>query len=69
MAYDTETLKALHPLTDAGKAAYEKMLQDKADEILFKDEHPFKYVFDFIAKEALSFASILKMRIMKHFKV
>lgn len=69
MAYDTETLKALHPLTDEGKFAYEKMLQDKADEILFQDEHPFKYVFGFLKEKLSTLAELLELRLKKHFKV
>lgn len=69
MVYDANTLKALHPLTDEGKAAYEEMLQEKADEILFQDNHPFKYVFNFFVKKAFDVAKILKMRLEKHFKV
>ena len=42
MAYD-EDLRPCHGLSKEGKASYEKMLERKADEILFKHEHPFKW--------------------------
>ena len=44
MAYDTETLQVLHDLTPEGEDHYHKMLEEKADEILFKHEHPLKWV-------------------------
>ena len=43
MAYDSETHEPLHPLTPEGEEAYRLMLELKADEILFKSKHPFKY--------------------------
>lgn len=36
MAYDTSTLEALHNLTPQGQELYQKMLEEKGDEILFK---------------------------------
>lgn len=43
MAYDTHTLEVLHALTPEGKEYYHQMLEQKADEILFKHEHPLKW--------------------------
>lgn len=43
MAYD-EDLRPCHRLSKEGKASYEKMLERKADEILFKHEHPIKWI-------------------------
>lgn len=43
MVYDKETLEPLHPLTKEGEEAYRLMLEWKADEILFKNKHPFRY--------------------------
>jgi len=43
MAYDEETLEALHPLTEQGKQQYQQLLERKADEILFKHQHPLKW--------------------------
>ena len=42
MAYDEKTLKPLHKLTERGKIEYELMLERKADEILYKHDHPVK---------------------------
>lgn len=42
MAYD-EDLKPCHELSIEGKASYEKMLERKADEILFKHKHPIRW--------------------------
>ena len=36
MAYDTNTLQALHNFTAEGQVHYETMLEEKGDEILFK---------------------------------
>ena len=36
MAYYTKTLEVLHGLTPEGEDNYHKMLEQKADEILFK---------------------------------
>lgn len=44
MAYDTKTLEVLHRLTSQGQEHYQKMLEEKADEILFKHEHPIKWI-------------------------
>lgn len=35
-----EELKTLHGLTKLGEEAYKKFLEQKADEILFKHQHP-----------------------------
>ena len=45
MAYDTNTLELLHALSDKGEEEYHLLLELKADEILFKSKHPFKYWF------------------------
>lgn len=45
MVFEEDTLKLLHPLTDEGKRRYEKFLELKADEILFKNEHPLIYLY------------------------
>ena len=42
MAIDEE-LRPLHPLTQVGEENYRKMLERKADEILFKHKHPLKW--------------------------
>jgi hypothetical protein len=44
MAYDSNTFQVFHRLTDLGKEHYRKMLEAEADRILFKHEHPFKYI-------------------------
>lgn len=54
MALDEE-LRPLHRLTERGKYAYSKLLEEKADEILFKHNHPFKW-FAQALKEMLSLA-------------
>ena len=46
-------LKPLHELTEEGKQAYSDFLEKKADEILFKHQHPFKWLFVQV-KEALN---------------
>ena len=55
MAYDTHTLEVLHGLTPEGEENYHKMLEEKADEILFKHEHPLKWTIakikDFFAQK------------------
>ena len=43
MVYDSKTHELFHPLTQEGEEAYRLMLELKADEILFKSKHPFKY--------------------------
>lgn len=43
MVYDSDTFKALHMLTEAGEISYRKILEQRADEILFKNRHPFKW--------------------------
>lgn len=53
MAYDDETLEILHGLTPEGKEQYQKMLEQKADEILFKSQHPLRWVVNAV-KEAIT---------------
>ena len=43
MAIDEE-LKPLHELTEEGKKNYSDLLEKGADEILFKHQHPLKWV-------------------------
>ena len=43
MAIDEE-LRPMHGLTELGKDSYEKMLEQRADEILFMNEHPFRWM-------------------------
>lgn len=43
MVYYTNTLEPLHGLTKFGKEMYKKLLEQRADEILFKSKHPIKY--------------------------
>lgn len=45
MVFEENTLKILHPLTEEGKIRYQKYLEQKADEILFKNEHPLIYLY------------------------
>ena len=45
MVIDNKELKPLHELTEEGKRNYQKFLEDRADEIIYKSEHPFKYFF------------------------
>lgn len=44
MVYETDTLKLLHGLTPEGETLWHEFLEKKADEILFRHEHPVKYV-------------------------
>ena len=37
MVYDSDTFKALHMLTEAGEISYRKIMEQRADEILFKN--------------------------------
>lgn len=53
MAYDDETLEILHGLTPEGKEQYQKMLEQKADEILFKSQHPLRWAINAV-KEAIT---------------
>ena len=39
-----KNLKVLHELTSQGKDVYKRFLEALADEIIFKHEHPFKWV-------------------------
>ena len=51
MAYDTYTLEVLHGLTPEGEEHYHQMLEEKADEILFKHEHPLKWAVKTIVEK------------------
>lgn len=44
MVYYDGTLEVLHNLTDEGQENYRKLLEEKADEILFKQKHPLRYL-------------------------
>ena len=44
MVYDSKTLKNLHDLTKSGEIQYQKMLEEKGNEIIFKHEHPLKWI-------------------------
>ena len=50
MVYDAKTFEILHGLTNEGEENYHKMLEEKADEILFKHQHPFKWMLIKISK-------------------
>ena len=39
-----EELRPLHELTEEGKKNYNDFLEKAADEILFKHQHPFKWM-------------------------
>ena len=52
MVYDAKTFRVLHGLTPRGRDAYHKMLEDEADEILFKHQHPFRWFAGKIAELA-----------------
>ena len=43
MVYYTDTLEPLHELTEEGEKLHRKLLEQQADEILFKSKHPLKY--------------------------
>lgn len=43
MVYYTKTLEPCHSLTEAGEIEYHRLLEEKADEILFRNRHPLKY--------------------------
>lgn len=43
MVYETKTLELCHPLTEEGEQEYHRLLEEKADEILFRAKHPIKY--------------------------
>ena len=45
MVYYTKTLEPCHPLTQIGEEEHRKLLEFKADEILFRSKHPFRYWF------------------------
>lgn len=48
MVLDEETLMPLHEMTEEGKQKYREYLEYRADEILFKNEHPLKYLWNYI---------------------
>lgn len=45
MVYYSKTLEVCHPLTKRGEEAYRKMLEEAADDILFRSKHPIKWLF------------------------
>lgn len=45
MVIDDKKLIPLHELTEEGERNYQKFLEDRADEIIYKSEHPLKYLF------------------------
>lgn len=45
MVYYEKTLEPLHELTPLGRETYIKLLELRADEILFKHKHPVRYWF------------------------
>ena len=46
MVFEENTLRILHELTEDGKIRYQKYLEQKADEILFRHDHPLKYIYE-----------------------
>lgn len=49
MVYDNKTLEPLHKLTTSGAETYSKILELRADEMLFKSKHPIIYWWQRIA--------------------
>ena len=45
MVYYSKTLEICHRLTKKGEEEYRKMLEQVADDILFRSKHPFKWIF------------------------
>jgi len=45
MVYDSKTYELLHRPTPEGRALYRVMLEEKATELIFKHEHPFRWFF------------------------
>jgi hypothetical protein len=45
MVYYSKTLEICHGLTEKGEEEYQKMLEQVADDILFRSKHPFKWFF------------------------
>ena len=43
MVYYEKTYVPCHDLTKEGEVAYRKFLERKADEILFRHQHPFRW--------------------------
>ena len=50
MVYETKSLEICHGLTPKGEKAYRKMLEEKADEILFWHRHPVKWLISKIVE-------------------
>jgi len=50
MVYETKTYKLCHQLADNAKDAYHKLLEDAASEILYKKEHPVKWLLEKISE-------------------
>ena len=46
MAYDSETFEVLHELTDSGRETYRAFLEEQADLILYRHEHPFRHLLE-----------------------
>lgn len=44
MVYDSKTFEILHGLTPEGEEEYRKMLEHEADMILFRHEHPLRWL-------------------------
>lgn len=45
MVFETKTFILLHKLTADAKEKYEKILEDEATRIIFKNRHPIRYFF------------------------
>ena len=43
MVYETKTLELCHQLTEDGEREYRLLLEQVADEILFRSKHPIRY--------------------------
>jgi hypothetical protein len=46
MVYYNKTLIPCHKLTKEGALKYHLLLEKKADEILYRHQHPFKWFFE-----------------------
>lgn len=53
MVYETESLRVCHELSRQGEEAYHAFLERRADEILFRAQHPLKWAVSRI-REAVS---------------
>lgn len=51
MVYDPKTFELFHQLTEEGKVAYQQLLERAADEILFRHEHPVKWIVQKISEK------------------